>query len=101
MILNETFKLKSLCKIYNKKLLIAVDRLFIFTIEKWKKFYFTPKIAFYTGLITCFLIYSINANVLFTFGYQFVSNGTQVTQCFTTIPSTYWMAIWNQVQFIK
>ena len=75
-----------------------MDRYFIFKIKKWEKVYFTPKIAFTTGFILCLLIYSVNFNVIFTFGYQFASNGTQITQCFTTIPSTYWMALWNQVK---
>jgi hypothetical protein len=76
-----------------------VDRYFIFAFEKWKKVYFTPKIAAMTGSSLCLLIYLVNLNVLFTFGYQFPLNGTQITQCFasTTIPSTYWMAFWNKV----
>ena len=77
-----------------------MDRYFIFAIEKWKKVYFTPKIAAITGSSVCLLIYLVNLNVLFTFGYQFTSNRTQITQCFTTttIPSTYWMTFWNKVK---
>ena len=76
-----------------------MDRFLIFKVKDWKKKYFTEGIAAVCGLILTLAIFLINSNVIFTFGYQFNVNGTEVTQCFTTIPSTYWMAAWNNVNF--
>ena len=52
------------------------------------------------GFILTAFFFLVNSNVLFTFGYKFESNGTMITQCFATIPSTQWMSIWNNVIFI-
>ena len=76
---------------------MSVDRYLIFKIQKWKKIYFRRKIAATTGFLLTLFIYLFNSNVLFTYGYEFVSNGTLITQCFTTIPSTYWMDVWSEV----
>ena len=81
----------------NRKVLISIDRFLIFKIKNWKKFYFTRPVALIAGLSLSGFIFVVNSNVLFTFGYQFKSNGTLVTQCFATIPSTQWMALWNDV----
>ncbi len=69
----------------------------MFKIKNWKKVYFTRKIASITSIILALLIYFINSNVIFIYGYEFESNGTVITQCYTTIPSTIWMEIWNNV----
>lgn len=59
--------------------------------------YFTQGIAVVSGSALNIFLYMVNSNVIFTFGYQFESNGTLITQCFSTIPSTKWMEIWNNV----
>jgi hypothetical protein len=79
--------------------LISIDRLLIFKIKNWKKIYFTQGVAVISGLCLVLLIFLINSNVLVTFGHQVESNGTILTQCFATIPSTYWMIVWNNVNF--
>jgi hypothetical protein len=78
---------------------MSIDRYLVYKIKDWKKVYFTQGIAVVVGLSLTLLIYLINSNVLFTFGYEFVSNGTLITQCFSTIPSTYWMNVWSYVIF--
>ena len=76
----------------------------IFKIKDWQKRYFTPGIAAKVGLILTLLIFAVNSNVLFTFGYQFevsaLNKTSIITQCFTTVPSTYWMNVWNKVCLI-
>ena len=72
----------------------------LFKVKMWKRLLFTSKIATYAGFSLLLFILLLNSNVLFTFGYQFESNATLNTQCFATIPSTYWMAVWNNVIFI-
>jgi len=74
-----------------------MDRLLIFKVKNWKKIYFTHDIAVLSGLGLVMIIYLVNSNVLATFGHQYESNGTIYVQCFATIPSTYWMIVWNQV----
>jgi len=80
-----------------QQVLITADRYLRSKLTNWKKKYFSQGIAAFSGLILTIVIYLINANVLFTFGYQFESNGTVITQCFTTILSTFMMATWNHV----
>jgi hypothetical protein len=79
---------------------MSFDRYLVYKLKDWKKIYFTQGIAVVVGFSLTLLIYLINSNVLFTYGYEFISNGTQITQCFYTIPSTYWMNIWPYVIFI-
>lgn len=79
---------------------MSIDRYLIFRIKDWKKVYFTQGIAVVTGFSIGIFIFFINSNVLFTFGYQFEINGTIITQCFATVPSTFWMNIWPIVSII-
>ena len=76
---------------------MSVDRYLIFKIQKWKKIYFRRRIASITGFLLTIFFYLFNSNVIFTYGYEFMLNETKVTQCFTTIPSTYWMDVWSEV----
>jgi hypothetical protein len=82
--------------------LISIDRYLIFRIKNWQTIHFTNRIANMCGFIIILIFFLINSNVIFTFGYELktIINGTiliKTTQCFTTIPSTYWMTYWNHV----
>jgi hypothetical protein len=82
--------------------LISIDRYLIFRIKNWQTIYFTNRIANMCGFTLTLIVFLINSNVIFTFGYELetIMNGTKLmktTQCFTTIPSTYWMTYWNHV----
>ena len=83
------------------KVSISLERYLSFKIKLWKEKYFKTKKAHIFAALVCFIIYAINSNVLFKFGYEFNGNGTDVVQCFTTIPSTQWMAIWNFVSYLN
>jgi hypothetical protein len=86
------------------KVLLSIDRYFLFIIKNWKKHYFTQGIAILSGFILVLIIYLINLNVLFTYGYEFKNeiNNETIVQCFTTpiIPSTYWMSIWSYIHSV-
>ena len=67
------------------------------TIRAWN-FYLTPFRAYLVIIFLFIIIFGVNFNVLFTFGHIEYSNETELMQCYTTeIPSTKWMAVWNQV----
>ena len=89
-------------KLYLKKVLISVDRFLLLKVKDWEKVYFKPKIAALTGFLVSFIIFLINFNVIFTYGYEFKSNGVAIIQCYATtiIPATQFMAVWNQASFI-
>jgi multisubunit Na+/H+ antiporter MnhB subunit len=76
---------------------MSLDRYLIFKIQNWKKVYFDQKNAMIAGLCLTIFIFLLNLNVVFLYGHEFVSNGTKVVQCFSTIPSTYWMEVWSEV----
>ena len=67
-------------------------------LKDWEKVYFKPKIAALTGFLVTFVIFLLNFNVIFTYGYEFKLNGTMIVQCFASnVTATYWMTVWNQV----
>jgi hypothetical protein len=78
---------------------MSIDRLLIFKTDKWRTVYFTRKIAVSTGIALSLLIYLINLNVVFTYGFILTQNGSSTVQCYTTVSSTKWMNVWNSVYF--
>ena len=78
-------------------MLLSIDRYLEMTIRAWK-FYLTPLRANLVIISLFIIIFGINFNVLLTFGHVEYSNKSEIIQCYTTdIPSTKWMAVWNQV----
>ena len=81
------------------KVSITLERYLSFKIKLWNQKYFKTKIAHIFAALICFVIFGFNTNVLFKFGHEFYRNETHMVQCFATIPSTQWMAIWNFVNY--
>lgn len=77
-----------------------MERYLSFRIKAWRENIFTRRAAHLTGLLLCILFYSINANVLATFGHEAHLNDTIIVQCFATVPSTKWMDTWSNVILI-
>jgi hypothetical protein len=83
------------------KVLMSLDRLLIFKINKWRTIYFTRRIATFTCLFLTLFIYLLNSNVIFTYGFELITNNTRMIHCYTikNFTSTYWMNDWNSVIF--
>ena len=82
---------------------MSLDRLLIFKINKWRTIYFTRRIATFTGIFLTLFIYLINSNVIFTYGFELITNDTSMVHCYAikNVSSTYWMNDWNSVIFNK
>ena len=78
---------------------ISFDRLLSLMIKKWSKHYFggIRPLIFATAL--AIFIWSINFISLFTGGFSYTSNGTEIVQCFQTPPgfAIDWYHIMSQV----
>ena len=79
---------------------VSFDRYLSVKINNWSKVNFKPKRAFLTSLALILILSLLNLNILITFGFDQVVNGTRVIQCYSTDldPSTKWMDVWSTVR---
>ena len=68
-------------------------------LTSWNKLYFKAKHALIVSIALIASLFVINLNILFTFGFDQVVNGSRIVQCYSTDldPSTKWMDIWGTV----
>lgn len=61
---------------------ISLDRILSMIIKKWSKYYFGGFRPYLYGAFLAFVIIALNFNEVFTGGYTYDDNGTQVVVCF-------------------
>ena len=78
---------------------ISFDRLLSLMFKKWSKHYFVGLRPFIFAFALTIFIWSINFVSLFTGGTSYMSNGTEIVQCFQTPPdfTIDWYHIMSQV----
>jgi hypothetical protein len=77
---------------------ISFDRLLSLSFARWRNYYFNGiKPVIFASLLALF-IFGINLNELFTVGYSYIINGTEVVMCFENLPDQFpWYDTMSQV----
>ena len=77
---------------------ISCDRFLSLSLPRWRNHYFNGiKPVIFASLLTLF-IFGINLNEIFTVGYTYMDNGTEVIQCFGNLPDQFpWYYTMSQV----
>lgn len=79
--------------------IMSLDRYFTVRIATWKTSYLTATRATALGYILFALIFLLQSNVLFTFGYEKTVNNSIEILCYHSenLESTKWMSTWGSV----
>lgn len=77
---------------------VSVDRLLSMTIKPWSKTMFNGSKPVIYAIVLAFIILAINFHEVFTAGYSFVVNGTEIVVCYSNPPGEYpWYVTMSQV----
>lgn len=78
---------------------ISVDRLLSMVVKKWRRIYFSGYRPYFYSIFLCLFMIGINFHEVFTTGYLYYNNGTELVACNSTNPaySFDWFAFRVQV----
>lgn len=81
---------------------ISLDRFLSMVIKQWSKRWFSGSRPVIYGLFLALFIIAVNFNVVFTAGFSFTLNGTEIIFCFANRPDEFqWYNLMSQVFFLN
>lgn len=77
--------------------LISLDRLLSLTLKNWSRKHFIGNRPVICILVVWVVILGINLDTLFTVGYSFVINGTEIIICYESSGQFNWFQVMNKI----
>ena len=80
---------------------VSLDRLLSMMIKRWRKHYFSGARPYIYSVVLALVIIAINFNEIFTGGYVYEYEGTEVVVCYESDPNYFdWISLMSQVRYI-
>lgn len=79
---------------------ISLDRLLSLSLANWSRVHFARFRPYYYSALLAAIMFAVNFNEIFTVGYSFVGNGTEVVVCNKNTNGSFpWNIVMAQVNF--